>query len=108
MKYTFEYSTKTENNLVRTVTADNYKDALTQFYREVGETVYFVELKAKKGVTPAQTRANKKYNAANVVRINLVVNKKTESDLYDFIFSLENKSGFIKNLIREEMKRRSQ
>lgn len=105
MKYTFEYSTKTENGLTHTVSAGSQQEALKEFHRAVGEDVYFVELKGKSGISEAQTRASKKYHAANLVRVNIVVNKKTEPELYDFIFSLENKSGFIKSLILDEMKR---
>lgn len=105
MNFTFQYSTRTENGLTHTVSAESQKEALEEFYKAVGEDVYFVELKEKNGVSDARARAVKKYQTANIVRVNVVVNKKTEPELYDFIFSLENKSGFIKSLILDEMKR---
>lgn len=108
MKYTFEYSTKTENNLVHTVTAGTQKEALEKLHSEVGEDIYFVEIKEKKGLTAAQYRATRKYSEKNIMRLELNFNRKTEPELCEFVCSLDNKAGLIKRLLTEEMKRRSQ
>lgn len=52
----------------------------------------------------AQLRAQDKYDKANTVQIKLKLNKKTDADL---IAALENinKQGYIKELIREDLKR---
>lgn len=55
-------------------------------------------------VSKAQLRAQDKYDKANTVQIKLKLNKKTDADL---IAALENinKQGYIKELIREDLKR---
>ena len=53
-------------------------------------------------MTEAQLRAGKKYKTANIVNVALQFNKKTEPILTDFVRSLPNKSGYIKNLIKAD------
>lgn len=56
--------------------------------------------------TDAQMRATMKYEKANVKRYVLKVNKNTEADIIEFLDGLKSFNGEIKQLIREEMKRK--
>ena len=53
-------------------------------------------------VTEAQKRANEKYRKENVKQIAIRF-YPSEHDIYEFVKSQENVSGFIKQLIREAM-----
>ena len=50
--------------------------------------------------------ANKRYNQKNLFNITVSLNRSTEPDLVEWVSSQENKSGYIKRLIREDMERR--
>ena len=50
----------------------------------------------------AQIRATDKYKKANIVNVALQFNKKTEPGLTEFVRSLQNKTAYIKNLLRAE------
>lgn len=52
----------------------------------------------------AQIRATDKYKKANIVNVALQFNKKTEPGLTEFVRSLQNKTAYIKNLLRAEAK----
>lgn len=49
--------------------------------------------------------AARKYDKENIKKINVIVNVKTESDIIEKLESVENKSGYIKKLIREDIER---
>ena len=51
----------------------------------------------------AKRKANKKYKAANVSRV-MVEFYPTDADLLEHINSQPNKQGYIKDLIRKDMK----
>lgn len=53
--------------------------------------------------TEAQKKASRKYDAQNTKLIQLKLNKKTDADILEFLDTLKNKQGFIKELIRKEM-----
>lgn len=53
--------------------------------------------------TDAQIRAAAKYDKTNTRLIQLKLNKKTDSDILDFLDTLDNRQGFIKELIRKHM-----
>lgn len=53
--------------------------------------------------TEAQKRAREKYNKENYKVINFKVNKKTEKELIDHLEAQENKQGYIKELIRQDI-----
>lgn len=53
--------------------------------------------------TEAQLRAQAKYNRANTVQITLRLNKRTEADIISRLEAMQNKQGYIKRLIREDM-----
>lgn len=52
----------------------------------------------------AQLRAQEKYDKDNTVQVKLKLNKKTDSDIIDYLSRQENKQGFIKTIIREFMR----
>lgn len=52
----------------------------------------------------AQKRASIKYDKANTVQKLLKLNKKTDKDILDWI-SGKNFQGYVKALIREDMKK---
>ena len=45
-----------------------------------------------------------KYKAANVKRIYLDLNKKTDADLINYLEDIPNKAGHIKKVLREKIK----
>ena len=46
-----------------------------------------------------------KYDRANTTRVSIKLNNKTDEDIIQYLASLENKQGYIKELIREDMKK---
>lgn len=54
--------------------------------------------------TEAQLKASRKYDQNNTKLIQLKLNKKTDADILEFLDGLDNKQGFIKELIRKHMK----
>lgn len=59
---------------------------------------------AKKS-SDAQIRAAAKYNKENTKNVVLHLNITTDSDILDYLYRKDNKTGYIKELIREDMKR---
>lgn len=55
--------------------------------------------------TEAQRRAQAKYNAANTVQFKLKLNKNTDADMVEYLKGIENKQGYIKKLIRQDMEK---
>ena len=55
--------------------------------------------------SPARIAANARYNEKNVVQVKMGFNKKTDSDIIEKLNSVENKTGYIKDLIREDIKK---
>lgn len=55
----------------------------------------------------AQRRASAKYDKANARYMTLKLNMKTEADLIEWLNSIDNRQGYIKRLIREDMKKAS-
>lgn len=52
----------------------------------------------------AQKRAVQKYDAANTVQLHFKLNRGTDKDILDKLDQVENKQGYIKDLIREDLK----
>lgn len=46
---------------------------------------------------------NKKYDSANTVFIGLKFNKKTDADILEQLEKQDNKQGYIKKIIREDI-----
>lgn len=47
--------------------------------------------------------AQEKYQKENITRVVLKLNKKTDSDLLEWIESLDNKQGAIKEILRQHI-----
>ena len=54
----------------------------------------------------AQIRASIKYNAKMVKQIKLALNKETDADIIECLGHQDNMQGYIKKLIREDMRKR--
>lgn len=52
--------------------------------------------------TKAQLAAKERYNKANTITLCLRMNKKTDKDIIDILESQESKTGYIKELIRQD------
>ena len=53
----------------------------------------------------AQKRAQEKYDAKATIQLHFKMNKKTDADILEKLDSVPNKQGYIKELIRADMKR---
>lgn len=57
-----------------------------------------------KRTTPkSQLEAIKRYNYKNIVQISLALNRKTDADILAWLEQKENKQGYIKQLIRNDL-----
>lgn len=57
-----------------------------------------------KPTTPkSQLEAIKRYNYKNIVQISLALNRKTDADILAWLDQKENKQGYIKQLIRNDL-----
>ena len=54
----------------------------------------------------AQKRASAKYDLHNTKQFKLKLNLKTDADIIDWLDGIDNKQGYIKQLIREDIKKR--
>ena len=52
----------------------------------------------------AQKRSSIKYEKENLVRVALSINKNTESEIAEWLSQRDNKQGYLKELIRADMK----
>ena len=57
-------------------------------------------------MTPAQKRAKEKYDKANTVQVRIKLNLKTDRDILEALERSGNKQGYIKELIRRDLKRK--
>lgn len=55
-------------------------------------------------VSKAQLKAQAKYDKANTVQITLKLNKYTDADILNILELVKNKQGYIKQLIRADIK----
>ena len=55
-------------------------------------------------VSESQKEPNKKYDKNNTKQIKLKLNLKTDKDILDKLNSVGNKQGYIKKLIRNDIK----
>ena len=53
----------------------------------------------------ARIRANAKYNKENTKNVVLHLNITTDKDILDYLQKKDNKTGYIKDLIRDDMAR---
>ena len=54
--------------------------------------------------TESQRKANRKYDKNNTKQLMLKLNLKTDKDILDKLNSVGNKQGYIKKLIRNDIK----
>lgn len=54
--------------------------------------------------TEAQKRAREKYEAKTKVQVLLKLNRNTDSDILEKLEKVESKQGYIKSLIRADIK----
>lgn len=55
----------------------------------------------------AQKRATEKYDKANTKQIMMKLNKGTDADILSWLETLDNRQGYIKELIRKDMRERT-
>lgn len=55
--------------------------------------------------TEAQIRANRKYEAENTRQVHLKLNRRTDKDVLEKLDSVPNMQGYIKALIRADLKK---
>ena len=56
-------------------------------------------------VTEAQKRASQKYDAEHTVQFRMKLNKGTDADILKKLSEVQNKQGYVKELIRADMKK---
>ena len=56
----------------------------------------------------ARIKSNAKYDAANTVQVHLKLNKKTDKDVIDKLDTVPSKQTYLKNLVREDLKRQGE
>lgn len=54
--------------------------------------------------TEAQKRAREKYEKINTVQFKMKLNRNTDADILEKLESVDNKQGYIKELIRDDIK----
>ncbi len=58
-------------------------------------------------MTPAEKRAKAKYDENNTIQVKLKLNLNTDKDVIEALERSGNKQGYIKELIRKDLKRKS-
>lgn len=53
--------------------------------------------------TEAQKRSTNKFHKTHIKQFNLKLHKTIDKDIIDYLESLENKQGYLKDLIRKDM-----
>lgn len=56
-------------------------------------------------VSDAQLKAQAKYDKANTVGVYLKLNKATDADIIEHLHKVSNRQGYIKELIRDDIRR---
>jgi hypothetical protein len=59
-------------------------------------------------VAAAYYPANKRYNEKNLVKITVAFNRKTEPELAAWVETKENRAGYLKQLVQEDIERTKQ
>lgn len=58
----------------------------------------------KKKTSAAQIAASLRYNEKNTIQVAFRLNKTHDADIIEKLANVENKQGYIKGLIREDLK----
>lgn len=61
--------------------------------------------KKKRVFTDASKESMRRYDAENTTQIKLKLNNKTDAEILEKLQSVENKQGYIKRLILEDLRR---
>lgn len=56
-----------------------------------------------KSMATKSSAAQQKYDAANTTRVFIKLNNKTDADIIEKLNSVDNRQGYIKELIRKDM-----
>ena len=56
-------------------------------------------------MSEARNRANAKFNRLHTQTVTVRLHNENDKDIIDFLKTKENKQGYIKGLIREDMKK---
>lgn len=59
-------------------------------------------------VTEAKKKANAKYDAGHTTQFMMKLNNSTDKDILEKLDSVENKQGYIKNLIRADISKETE
>lgn len=57
-------------------------------------------------MTSAEKKAKAKYDRKNTIQVKLKLNKNTDKDIIEALENSDNKQGYIKRLIREDLQKR--
>lgn len=57
-------------------------------------------------ISEAKKKANNRYIAKNIYQKGLKLNRNTDLDILEYLETIDNFNGYIKQLIREDMKRK--
>ena len=60
----------------------------------------------EKKTSEALKKAQAKYDAANTAQVHFKLNVKTDADILEHLAKMDNKQGYIKDLIRADIKKR--
>ncbi len=55
----------------------------------------------------AQKRASAKYERENITKMTFKFNKRTDADILEMLNRVPNRQGYLKDLIRQDIERRS-
>lgn len=58
-------------------------------------------------MTEKQKKYDQDWKAKNTTRVTVRLNNNTDEDIIEFLSTLDNKQGYIKELIREDMKKQN-
>lgn len=58
-----------------------------------------------KMISDAKRKANAKYNAKTRITVSFQLNKSTDQDIIEYLKTVDNVNGFLKNLVREQIKK---
>lgn len=58
--------------------------------------------------TDAKRKSENRWQKENITRVVLKLYKNTDADLIEYLGDMENRNGYIKQLIRDDMKKRGE
>ena len=58
-------------------------------------------------MTEKQKKYDQEWKSKNIKQFKIGLNRNTDADIIDFLDTLDNKQGYIKDLIRRDMKKQN-